>query len=392
MKKKLMQFAALASCSRAGRSLRFPCPPRRPASPMSFQHPYRADLRYRRRPPAPTCSTAPAADTGWATMTTASTSSSWAIPRRRASQWSRPRTCGYGPLSSGLNGYTDAQTSSIAVGCYHIQLPGTYTTFEQASRCGGCCVPADSPPGPNGTYTVRMGAYLTSEEANTALTALGVSGATVTGTSSYGVSVVKTGTSTILFQFDGGASLSLGVLPGLDNSVKTLTWYAKQKLLRRVSATSASTAGNLTVVNVVDREDYINCVISQEMSPSWPLEAPEGPGGHRPELCSLLHGTPHLPAALTCAPPPTARPIPAQALSNDNTYRAAQETSGQYVWYKRIHCGDLLFLLGRRRYGERQERLGRPTCPTWLVSRIPWEATVGQQNFRLQLELYLYRR
>ena len=30
----------------------------------------------------------------------------------------------YGPLSNGLSGYTDAQTSSIAVGCYHIQLPG----------------------------------------------------------------------------------------------------------------------------------------------------------------------------------------------------------------------------------------------------------------------------
>ena len=92
----------------------------------------------------------------------------------------------YGPLSNGLNGYTDTQTSSIAVGCYHIQLPGTYTTFEEASAAAAA-VSGGFPAWTNGTYTVRVGAYLTSEEANTALTALGVSGATVTGTSTAAI-------------------------------------------------------------------------------------------------------------------------------------------------------------------------------------------------------------
>ena len=31
------------------------------------------------------------------------------------------------------SGYYDSKTSDIAVGCYHLQLPQTYATFEEAS-------------------------------------------------------------------------------------------------------------------------------------------------------------------------------------------------------------------------------------------------------------------
>ena len=236
----------------------------------------------------------------------------------------------YGPLSNGLSGYTDTQTSSIAVGCYHIQLPGAYSTFEEASAAAAA-VPGGFPAWTDGTYTVRLGAYLSSEEANTALTALGVPDAAVCGTSSYGVSVVKTGTSTILFQFDGGASRSLGVMPGLDNSVKTLTWYAKRKYYggfryQRVSG------GNLTVVNVVDREDYINCVISQEMSPSWPVEALKAQAVTARSYAASCTGR-HTSSGFDLCATTHCQAYPGAGQIGDNTTAAAEETAGICVWY-----------------------------------------------------------
>ena len=176
----------------------------------------------------------------------------------------------YGPLpGSTLKGYSDAITSDVAVGCYHIQLPTAYASFDEALAAAGS-VPGGFPAWVDGVYYVRAGAYLSAEEANAAMA--GMEGATLAGTSSYAVSVVKTGTGTILFQFDGGAALSLGVKPGLDDGVKTVTWYALNKYYGAFRYQRLS-GGNLTVVSIVDREDYINCVISREMSSGWPLEA-----------------------------------------------------------------------------------------------------------------------
>ena len=119
-------------------------------------------------------------------------------------------------------GYYDTITSSIAVGCWHLKLPGSYSSYSAAYAV------ASSYPGGfvawiNGEWQARVGNYLDKESAQAAQTSLGLSGTEVVGTSSYGVSVVKTGTSQILFQFDGGSSMSLGIKPGLNDSVKTET-------------------------------------------------------------------------------------------------------------------------------------------------------------------------
>ena len=278
----------------------------------------------------------------------------------------------YGPLSNGLSGYTDTQTSSIAVGCYHIQLPGAYSTFEEASAAA-VAVPGGFPAWTDGTYTVRLGAYLSSEEANTALTALGVQGAAVCGTSSYGVSVVKTGTSTILFQFDGGASRSLGVMPGLDNSVKTLTWYAKRKYYggfryQRVSG------GNLTVVNVVDREDYINCVISQEMSPSWPVEALKAQAVTARSYAASCTGR-HTSSGFDLCATTHCQAYPGAGSVNDNTYRAAQETSGQYVWYNGS-IAETYYFSSDGGATESAKNVWGGNLPYLVGVEDPWEATV----------------
>lgn len=175
----------------------------------------------------------------------------------------------YGYVSSaGKYTYSDSITSSVAVGCYHIQLPGSYRFYEDAAEdaedYGGFVAWID------GEYQVRVGAYLTRSDAEADLNRLGEG--TIVGTSSYGLSVVETGTDRILFQFDDGSTQALGILPDVTGADDVRTWFSGFKYrggftYRRISG------GNITVVNVVGLEDYVKGVVPYEMGRNWPLEA-----------------------------------------------------------------------------------------------------------------------
>ena len=52
-------------------------------------------------------------------------------------------------LSDGFGGYTDTTVTDIAVGCYHIQLPGSYATYDEAA--GGA-----APTGGAGGFPARV--------------------------------------------------------------------------------------------------------------------------------------------------------------------------------------------------------------------------------------------
>lgn len=178
----------------------------------------------------------------------------------------KTQTVWYGTYN-GYTSYSDAVTSDVCVGCWHVQLPLAPATFEEARAAADAA--GGFPAWIDGAYQVRTGAYATREEAQAAADA---AGGTAAGTSSYGVSVVKTGTAKILFQFDGGAERSLTVQPGTDGTTRPVTWFKGNRYYgafqyRRVGG------GDLTVSNLLPLEDYINCVVSREMSRSWPLEA-----------------------------------------------------------------------------------------------------------------------
>lgn len=175
----------------------------------------------------------------------------------------------YGKVGT-WSGYYDTITSNIAVGCWHLKLPGSYSSYDEAAAAasaysGGFVAWID------GTWQARVGAYLDKESAQAAQTSLGLGDAEVVGTSSAGVSVVKTGTSQILFQFDS-ASKCLGIKPGLDDSVKTETIFRGNTYYGGFQYQRVS-GGNLTVSNVIGLEDYVQGVIVREMSSSWPTEA-----------------------------------------------------------------------------------------------------------------------
>lgn len=174
--------------------------------------------------------------------------------------------------SSALSKYTYSSqiASDILVGCYHIQLPGSFGSYDEAAAlaatyAGGFVAWID------GAYQVRVGAFATREETEALLVAL-PEGSAIVGTSIYGMNVVQTGTARILFQYDVGADSKLAIQPDVTGVEETRTWFSGYHY-RGGFQYQRRTGGNVTVVNFVELEDYINGVICYEMGREWPLEA-----------------------------------------------------------------------------------------------------------------------
>ena len=175
----------------------------------------------------------------------------------------------YGTVN-GKKTYSSSITSDILVGCYHVRVPGSFGSFEEASAEA-----ARHEDGfvawINGAYQVRAGSYATAEAAQSAMT--GIDGASgVVATSAYGLSVVVTGTNRILFQYDNGPEGRLGIQPDVTGAEETRTWFSGYKY-RGGFQYHRRNGGGVTVVNVLPLEDYVNGVICYEMGRNWPLEA-----------------------------------------------------------------------------------------------------------------------
>ena len=165
---------------------------------------------------------------------------------------------------------SQGSSDNIRVGCYHIRL-GSYDSCEEAMEEASAY--SDGYVGfMNGTWYAFCGSYLSQSAAESAAASRGVYGAAVTA-SSRCVTVVVTGTDRVIFQFDGGTETSLGVMPQPDASgERPITWFRGYKYYGGFRYTRRD-GGNLTVVNVLEMDDYVCGVVPYEMSPSWPLEA-----------------------------------------------------------------------------------------------------------------------
>ncbi len=223
--------------------------------------------------------------------------------------------------------YGEEGKSDIMVGCWHVRLPESPATFDEAKAAADTA--GGFPAWIDGAYQARVGAYATKAEAQERADALG---GTVVGTSSYGVSVVKTGTAQVLFQFDSETNdkwNSLTVMPIAAGNKKPITWFKGNKYYgvfhyRRVAG------GNLTVSNLVELDDYANCVCSREMSNSWPLEALKAQA-----VCARTYYETNLGkhkdfdiCATVCC-----QAYHGMATTNARTEQAAAETAGLRVWY-----------------------------------------------------------
>ncbi len=166
-------------------------------------------------------------------------------------------------VSSGSSG-------NLQVGCYHIRL-GSCESYEEAAEAAS--VYADGYTAyMNGTWYAFCGSYLSLSAAENAISDRGLYGTAMTA-SSRCVTVVATGTDRVIFQYDGGTDSSLGVMPLPDeDGERPITWFRGYKYYGGFQYTRRD-GGNLTVVNVLDMDDYICGVVPYEMSPNWPMEA-----------------------------------------------------------------------------------------------------------------------
>ena len=174
--------------------------------------------------------------------------------------------------------YTTAVVPGAAViGCYHLQLNQTYASYSAASAAADTLrntYGAAFPVYVNGTFAVRVGSYTSQAAAESALSQNPMDAYVESGTS-YTVTVTKTGTAEILFEYDGGGNTYLGIEPRATGNEKPQTWFKGYRYYGgfEYDRSSSLSGGKINVINVVDLEDYVKGVITFEMSASWPAEA-----------------------------------------------------------------------------------------------------------------------
>ena len=174
-----------------------------------------------------------------------------------------------GTIYLGSSGYYETDQGRGSIGKWRAEAGETYGSYEEAAAA------AESYPGSHvaylsDTYRLRLGCYETEDAAILALSSAGLDGRAVEA-SRTGVVVTVTKTDTVLFEFDCQGSRSFAILP--DGQGQTAeTWFRFYKY-RGGFEYPRVTGGKLSVINVVDREDYVKGVIPYEMSGTWPVEA-----------------------------------------------------------------------------------------------------------------------
>ena len=205
------------------------------------------------------------------------------------------------------------------LGAWHVQLDG-FGSFDEAQEVawelGGYPAWIDY------EYVVRFGCYETEEDALLACEELG--GYAVCS-SDTGVLVTVTRTDDVLFEFDAGGDLNLGVMPVGE---KTETWFKGYRYpgafeyLRTVGE-------NLTVMNVVNLEDYVKGVVPYEMDKRWPLAALEAQAVcARTYACRTSSHQNFDVCSTTCC-----QVYYGVGGSSDITDRAVENTAGEMLYY-----------------------------------------------------------
>ncbi|MEG1789173.1 MAG: SpoIID/LytB domain-containing protein [Oscillospiraceae bacterium] len=215
------------------------------------------------------------------------------------------------------------------LGCYHILLSGTYSDFASASAAAAQ-YPDGFPAYYNGVYSVLLGSYDSAPEAQSDAAARGIDG-TAYSASQYCVTVARTSDARILFEFDCGSEKKLAVKPKSDYG-KAVTWFKGYKYYGDFEYVRR-TGEKLTVINVVDIEDYVKGILPYEMSASWPTEALKAQA-----VCARTYAVNSINSNNSTYGFDVTNDTYSQAyrgttLANANSDSAVDSTAGQYITY-----------------------------------------------------------
>jgi stage II sporulation protein D len=175
-------------------------------------------------------------------------------------------------VGGGAGEYREGMDGNVVVGCFHVQINAGYNNFEEARAEAesfeqhGAFVRYQS-----GRFLVLVGHHTTRAGAENAISQLGIRGAVVNSGTPNTITVTRTGTDIILFEFESGTT-PLGVMPRSIGGEKPETWFRGYRYNGGFQYERRDGA-LLTVVNVVDIEDYVKGILPYEMSNAWPIEA-----------------------------------------------------------------------------------------------------------------------
>lgn len=235
----------------------------------------------------------------------------------------------------GTGEYREGTDGEVVVGCFHIKIDAPFGTYAQARETADnyreSFVRYDS-----GKFYACTGNYTSREKANEEIISRGISGCSVDAGTAYTTAVVKTGTNTMLFEFDMGSAQHLGVRPISTNGEKTQTWFKKFRYPGGFQYARRS-GEMLTVINYINVDEYVKGVLPYEMNNAWPIEAlkaqacaartysifSQGRHGSRGfDLCTTEH----------------CQVYRGRNSANDRTDLAVNETAGQYITYNGELC------------------------------------------------------
>ncbi|MDR3311482.1 MAG: SpoIID/LytB domain-containing protein [Oscillospiraceae bacterium] len=274
---------------------------------------------------------------------------------------------------SGNNMYVN-DSANFDVGCYHIQFRNKHSTYASAlaaAESSGIIesfVKYDS-----GAFYVMSGDFATQSAAASALSSRGYSGsADVNSGTAETVTVVKTGSGSVLFEFDARGKAYLAVRPIAEAGSNPTTWFKGYKYYGGFQYSRPT--GYISVINYVSIDDYAKGVVPYEMGTGWPLEALKAQA-----LCARTYAArkvgAHSSSGFDLCTTEHCQVYRGDNNASDNSNRACDETSGQYITYG----GDLVSTYYSSSDGgatENCENVWNETLPHLKGVEDPYETAV----------------
>ncbi len=223
------------------------------------------------------------------------------------------------------SGNYSASSGSRTLGPWHAQIDG-FDSYEDALDEAEAWDDG-YPAWIDGEFVVRVGCYESRDEAEDMAAECG---GDAVKSGSTGVMVTVTRTTQVLFEFDCGGALNLGVQPD-GGSRSAVTWFKGYKYQGGFEYPRV-TGGNLNVINVVDLESYVQGVLPYEMSGSWPLEALKAQA-----VCARTYAcytTKHLASyGFDVCNTTDCQVYNGLNTATDLSNQAVEETAGECLWY-----------------------------------------------------------
>ena len=229
---------------------------------------------------------------------------------------------------------------SGGVGGWHLQLQQTFGTYDEAAayaeKYDGAFIAYLTD-----VYAVRVGQYYAQDEADAALANWGGEDAVQTvAPSRTGVVVTVTGTNRVLFYFDCGGARSLAIMPQSISGEKPVTWFRGYRYYGGFEYQRAA-GGNISVINVVNIEDYVKGSVPWEIGSDKPLEAikAQAVAARTYAASRTIHRSQGFDVCAT----DHCQVYQGVASSNATIDRAVDETAGVYVHYNGRYAETLYY-------------------------------------------------